>query len=100
MSSQPPDGYPATPNLDRMALSKEAASEFFEIIEWLAENTEMRLGTLTAVSWSSEPRFVPAGTSPNAKRAVSKYFGFDYDEALKEQDRVLTWVQETQRSKA
>ena len=85
---------PSTPNLDKMHEVRDQAQAFFEIIEWLAEETDLRLGTQGDAEWGGLRTFANVGTGRTAQVAVAKYLGVDLDEADRERDRVLEWVQE------
>lgn len=87
-------GKPPTPNLDRIHEIHEQSEAFFEIIEWLGENTDLRLGRFFKCEGLREPRFSLVGTDRRAQVAVGRYFGIDLDEADRERDRLLEWVRE------
>jgi len=83
---------PWTPNLELMAEVSMRSQELFEIIEWLAENTDLRL----CRTWQSghDRVFTLVGTGRPAQKAVARFYGIDLDEVDREKVRLLEWVRE------
>ena len=94
-----PDGYPATPNLDKQSEIMDDAYTIGAFIDFLFDDEKNVLARYELTGpWNRslaerEPVLTRVFfTDQKREAAIAKFFGIDYDALLKERDAVYQYV--------